>query len=1773
MENSEQEKNILESQFGYNSFFNLSPKAGWLLNYNIVRNDRSELFVDAYFVDDLSKNFKIQLKYYPTFLVEAQEDRGEIEEYYFKKYEGKIHKVEDVYRIDADEFNHLNKPPKKFLKFFIKTENDFIMITRESSIVKREEEDIYSEYYGEETRNDGIYKIYEHDIPIDVQVGNTYNLRCGLWYDISYTGSEYNIVKNERITYPNLRIMAFDIETTKPPLKFPNAETDEIMMISIMTESFGELIVNRQIVSSDIQEFEYIAKDDMRSIFQISNEKGEEELIIRFIEIIQKHSPHIITTYNGGFFDWPFVEKRASKYNISIENTISIQATREYYESPFLMHLDCYKWVKRDSYLPMNNQGLKAATRVKLGYYPDEIDPEDMVKFAVEDPQKLASYSVSDAVATYYLYIKYVHPHIFSVSSIIPLPIVQILCKGSGTLCEALLFSEAINYSLLVPRKKKLGGLEYYNGHIVENLTYIGGYVESLRAGVYRSDFNHHFEVEDAMIDLIIDNVDEILTECINDPEYSKFKVTLISKLNGVRGNYDSTGSIYHLDVGAMYPNIILTNRLQPISVVNEDICMHCDFNKPENNCKRKLPWVSRAEFLPPSGNEINMIKNQLERESFYCWEEKEKVVVEDDVSDDGDERDYETKGRYKPENKKKSMVNYSMPMRDYKDMTYNTNEPDKVPYNELPLHRRESILKARVTEYSKTIYKRVKKVETKLEELTICQREVPFYAETVRKFRDQRNVVKGHYKKAMKDYDENKCEENKKRIVVYNSLQVAYKCVLNSFYGYVMRTGSRWFSLQMAASVCHIGGQVIKLARDLVERIGFALELDTDGIWCIVPSGFPSTVQVGNHRIHFLSNILNYFVCKKFTNDQYQTKVNKNSIVDDIDNKNDNKNSNDNNNSNDEYITTSQNSIAFELDGPYKTMVIPSSTEENRLLKKRYVVFDENEKITELKGFELKRRGELNFIKKFQEDIFIRFNHGKNLKECYDSLAECCNYWLDIIDTEGGSLDDASIFELFSEARNMSKSAGGYGERKSNILNTARKLAQFLGDDILEDKLKCEFIVSKFPEDSPTADRCIPVLIFRHPEKAKFLRQWLKNNITDLRQIIDWNYYRKRFEAILQRMIVIPAFFQKIENPVKRIEVPRWAANSNQSKLGFTKTTNDIEEIGTKVDLKKVFYNKCTSNISNTNNNDDLEFNTDIIVYNIENNMDNVEDMGNSKDSSFNNKVGNPFNNNVDNTFDNNVANPFNNNVVNPFNNDVDNPFNNKFNCDLHSINFNNLKYLINHLKNSWISFYTNKHTPASISIINSGKYLIKYLNGSSETKIFNRKIYLEINEDAHFEKYQKLKMFSPNSIVEKTFTVMEIPDSELFSEKYSKFFNHFSIKHTYNINMNPIFQLAMIHEPMKTVVDYAIITSFIFNKRLFFVITTDKINFITSKKYSGDPFNIEIASLEEYKKKYMYKYKMIIINSADSNAKNISSTFSSCNIISLDLVPNIFLGSISVLIDIQRNLHSDMKFKFNQLINISNTYKTPIMNIDENILDMILYKELFNARILTEFNDKFTQNIIQDEMYRSGFYGSYCIQFECVNSLLLSIIEYNTFTDDRSILESLKRPDFIIIRELIRNMLISSLKNNTGSFYLVQKAAIWLKKDSVLITPELRELICILHQKYLINLVAKLKELQINVLCASKEIIIIETGKNDLDGCNLYSEYIQNKIASVPGYEILNLQVLRKFEKLAFVDMSNYFYFENNQFYAFQIFAYLKNFQIYTLVILRLKMNKFMK
>jgi DNA polymerase epsilon subunit 1 len=72
--------------------------------------------------------------------------------------------------------------------------------------------------------------------------------------------------------------------------------------------------------------------------------------------------------------------------------------------------------------------------------------------------------------------------------------------------------------------------------------------------------------------------------------------------------------------------------------------------------------------------------------------------------------------------------------------------------------------------------------------------------------------------------------------VVLYDSLQLAHKCILNSFYGYVMRKGARWYSMQMAGVVTYAGAQIIQVSSSNAPP--------TSGTWtsvCISSAGFSS--------------------------------------------------------------------------------------------------------------------------------------------------------------------------------------------------------------------------------------------------------------------------------------------------------------------------------------------------------------------------------------------------------------------------------------------------------------------------------------------------------------------------------------------------------------------------------------------------------------------------------------------------------------------------------------------------------------------------------------------------------------------------------------------------------------------------------------------------------------------------------------------------------------------------------------------------------------------
>jgi len=101
------------------------------------------------------------------------------------------------------------------------------------------------------------------------------------------------------------------------------------------------------------------------------------------------------------------IKKKLYKDPDTVTLTISVnedfRIDKKFYCLTYAPHLEVFRWVQRDSYLPQGSQGLKEDKK-KTKISSPRNRPEEMVEKACSQPQLMSSYSVSDVVVMYYLY-------------------------------------------------------------------------------------------------------------------------------------------------------------------------------------------------------------------------------------------------------------------------------------------------------------------------------------------------------------------------------------------------------------------------------------------------------------------------------------------------------------------------------------------------------------------------------------------------------------------------------------------------------------------------------------------------------------------------------------------------------------------------------------------------------------------------------------------------------------------------------------------------------------------------------------------------------------------------------------------------------------------------------------------------------------------------------------------------------------------------------------------------------------------------------------------------------------------------------------------------------------------------------------------------------------------------------------------------------------------------------------------------------------------------
>ena len=238
-----------------------------------------------------------------------------IEEWLHKKYEGLIFRIVREKKEDLKLPNHLMGYKGLYLQLCFRNISDLLTVRRDivplalANSAKRDAVDAYAEVlratadanmeigYEEEAQGLGIgggstlgrlgssrdadpreciIDVREYDITYYLRVAMDNEIRVGLWYAVTFTEGQPSFQNlTERVKRADPVVMAYDIETTKAPLKFPDHAIDQVMMISYMIDGQGYLITNREIVSEDIEDFEYTPKEGYEGPFIIFNEANE----------------------------------------------------------------------------------------------------------------------------------------------------------------------------------------------------------------------------------------------------------------------------------------------------------------------------------------------------------------------------------------------------------------------------------------------------------------------------------------------------------------------------------------------------------------------------------------------------------------------------------------------------------------------------------------------------------------------------------------------------------------------------------------------------------------------------------------------------------------------------------------------------------------------------------------------------------------------------------------------------------------------------------------------------------------------------------------------------------------------------------------------------------------------------------------------------------------------------------------------------------------------------------------------------------------------------------------------------------------------------------------------------------------------------------------------------------------------------------------------------------------------------------------------------------
>ncbi|ADG13898.1 DNA polymerase Pol2 [Methanocaldococcus infernus ME] len=292
-----------------------------------------------------------------------------------------------------------------------------------------------------------VKEIYEHDIPFAKRYMIDNDIVPMIYFDF-----EKKRVVSDKL--PELKMVAFDIEVVD----------NKIIMASFWDEKGGKVLTYKDFSHESVE----LVKD-------------EKELILKIIEILKNYD--LIFTYNGDYYDFPFLKERAKFYGLKVKlgrggEEIKIKRgveTKVYI--PGRVHIDLYPIAKR--LLKLTKYTLEDV--VYNLFNVEKLKIKNFVEYWEDKDNILVEYSLQDAKYTY-LIGKYFLPLEVMFSRIINQVLFEVTRMSSSQMVEYLLMKRAYKLNYIVPNKPSE---EEYKRRVAES--YEGGYVKEPIKGIHEN--------------------------------------------------------------------------------------------------------------------------------------------------------------------------------------------------------------------------------------------------------------------------------------------------------------------------------------------------------------------------------------------------------------------------------------------------------------------------------------------------------------------------------------------------------------------------------------------------------------------------------------------------------------------------------------------------------------------------------------------------------------------------------------------------------------------------------------------------------------------------------------------------------------------------------------------------------------------------------------------------------------------------------------------------------------------------------------------------------------------------------------------------------------------------------------------------------------------------------------------------------------------------------------------------------------------------------------